>query len=82
MSVCQSCGASVTWVLTEATGKRMPLDPEPVDNGNLQIVASRSGGPVVRYVGQTPKGYVAAKDGPRYVSHFVTCPNAAQHRRA
>ena len=28
MNACRSCGAPVTWTVTDA-GKRMPVDPEP-----------------------------------------------------
>jgi hypothetical protein len=79
----------VRWAITEANGKRMPIDPEPVDvhDGNLIIVEHRK---------QTRRGRVqqvpvVAVVGPleapgvrRYVSHFATCPNkeAIAARRA
>lgn len=48
----------------------IPLDPEPVPNGNLDVEV----GPVASYVQAEP-------DVVRYVSHFATCPDAGQHRR-
>lgn len=64
---CKSCGAAVRWMMTPK-GKAIPLDPQPRDDGNLVIIGSlawKSDG--------TP--------GPRYVSHFATCPYADQHRK-
>lgn len=80
MSDCRSCGAAVRWVET-AAGKRMPLDPEPVDGGNVelrQVMLDRQRHTiaVVHPVGQP----ALDEQGPRYVSHFATCPNAAAHR--
>jgi hypothetical protein len=69
MNGCTKCPARVTWALT-ANGKRMPLDAEPVPGGNLEI---KDG--VIRYVKPEPGVR-------RYVSHFVTCPAAAQFRKA
>lgn len=68
---CRACNAEIEWVLTEG-GKRMPLDVEPRDDGNLLIVSNHGSTPVVRYV--------TAGDGNR-VSHFATCPGANEFRR-
>jgi hypothetical protein len=70
MSRCRSCNAEIIWARTES-GKAMPLDAEPTEDGNVKIV----GGFAV--VG----GLQLLDPGPRYTSHFATCPNAAQHRR-
>lgn len=69
MSVCRSCNASIRWERT-AAGKPIPLDPEPVEDGNLAL---REDGRVVNAQGCPP--------GPRYVTHFASCPNASEHRR-
>ena len=63
------------WALTEA-GKRMPLDPDPVDGGNIVLTreAESNGTPLAAYVPADP-GVM------RHVSHFATCPNADQHRK-
>lgn len=70
---CRSCGATIIWTRTEA-GKRMPIDVEPVDGGNLILKRGHGG----QYW-----AIVAADDiePTRYVSHFATCPHADQHRR-
>lgn len=71
MSTCKSCGAPVTWVLT-TKGKRMPLDAVPVATGNVTVEDGYA--TVHAAIGL----FVAP--GPRYVSHFATCPQANQHR--
>lgn len=78
-SRCKSCHASIVWCETEA-GKRMPLDAEPSLSGNTIVLGL---GPDAR----TPRVRVLsaielpASSGPRYTSHFATCPQAAEHRR-
>jgi len=70
MSVCKSCGANIWWAKTLA-GTAMPLDAEPSPEGTVIVVLGIS-----RVLG---KGEVT--DHTRYVPHFITCPNAASHRR-
>lgn len=86
MSTCSSCGASIWWALSFTTGRRMPVDAEPSPDGNVLLAESKPDGtPVVRVVGKTPPGegpdLFGAVPGPRYTSHFATCPHANQHRR-
>lgn len=76
---CRSCGAPIRWAFT-AAGKRIPLDPEPYEAGNVWVDHYESGMPVVN-VAADRRG-VPSAEALVYVSHFVTCPNAAQHRRA
>ena len=79
MSVCRSCGAPVVWAVT-VTGAMMPVDRDPVDGGNIDLVHSgdASGTPTAHVLSESqPTLY----GGDRYVSHFATCPNAAEHRR-
>ena len=70
--LCRSCGAKIIWVKTEK-GKDMPIDAEPVPDGNIVM--------------STGKAHVVKKDetfltGTKfYKSHFATCPHAAQHRK-
>ena len=77
MDKCRFCGAPVIWVQTDK-GKTMPIDPDPVEHGNLRLIP----------VGETGKVHYLKKGEleedspePRYVSHFATCPNAKQHRK-
>lgn len=66
-ATCKSCGDPIEWRQTPA-GKRIPIDPEPVEGGNLELV------------GQSIAKVVKAGTG-THVSHFATCPNASSHRR-
>jgi hypothetical protein len=77
MSTCLSCHQPVIWGITGA-GKRIPLDPEPVAEGNLAIGPEEP--PQVRYLSKD--GDQVRQSEWRGVSHFATCPNAASHRKA
>ena len=78
MSDCRSCGQAIRWVQTEK-GRPMPLDFMPTPDGNVTIETNESGrGPVVKVWGD-PTAIPAGRQ--RFVSHFVTCPNAKEHRR-
>jgi hypothetical protein len=71
---CRSCNAPVLWVRT-TSGALMPLDAEPVENGNIALIDG---------VAHTRRGDLFEEmlpDGPRYQSHFASCPNAAKHRK-
>jgi len=78
MATCTSCQAEIRWAVT-AAGKLMPIDPEPVEGGNLELIGERNGRPLVRY---RQPSLLEPPDGPRYRSHFASCPHAGQHRRA
>jgi len=80
MTTCRSCGAEILWVRTEKE-RRMPLDRQPVDD-------STPGGTFVLRDTGSPEGPLAISATPAqlpgevyYVSHFATCPHAAEHRR-
>lgn len=64
---CSSCGADIVWGRTVGN-KRMPLDAKPLQGFDLETDGPLAGttGPLTAF----------------YVSHFATCPNAAQHRRS
>lgn len=68
-ATCDDCGARVVYVIMTATSKRMPVDPIPVDDGNV----------CGRLIGNNLHGYVVSKDHPaalpytRYAAHFATC---------
>ena len=51
----------------------MPVDADPVEDGNLQVDWERGDAHVL------PRH--SDYSGPRYNSHFLTCPNAKQHRK-
>lgn len=79
---CRSCGAEIIWVLTQK-GKRMPIDAEPREDGNIEIVKRDPGEPpLVRYLTGSEDTLPGFDLPDRYVSHFATCPHADQHRKA
>ena len=66
---CRGCEARVLWAHTGA--RLMPVDPLPVDNGNVEL--SEVGGQLVAKV-------VAVGPG-KFQSHFVTCKQAERFRK-
>lgn len=66
---CELCRARIVFVTMTATDKRVPVDPIPVDDGNI----------CARLNGKRLEGYAVSKDHPaeriytRYASHFATC---------
>jgi len=75
METCRSCGKPIKWVVTQKN-KRMPIDPQPVEGGNIEL--HNQGEylpPLAVYHSLAPAGVKL------YVSHFATCPNAAKHRK-
>lgn len=70
---CRDCGVDILWVRT-ANGRLMPLDAEPVADGNLVLV---NGVPTLI------RGDLSetVPEGPRYKSHFVTCIHADKFRK-
>ena len=72
---CRSCSASIRWALT-TKGRRIPLDPDPVPDGNLVLVDGVAYSlPALATL--RPELEVPAE---RFVSHFATCPQAGDHR--
>lgn len=76
MSTCLSCRKPVIWGITDA-GKRIPVDPDPVADGNLAIGPENP--PRVRYL---QKDDTTRPSEWRGVSHFATCPDAGKHRKS
>lgn len=73
---CSSCGADVFWRTTPA-GRSIPIDPEPVIGGNIELEGLNACRFLKRdevYEHRTAGVYV-------YRSHFASCPDAVQHRR-
>lgn len=77
-AVCKSCKARIRWAVTE-TGRRMPLDPVGVADGNVWVLRFEGGTPIVA-VARKPDD-VPSSEPTRYRSHFSTCPEAASWRK-
>lgn len=89
---CSSCNAPIRWAITQA-GKRMPLNPSPVQGGNVFVTGWQdddghpldpSKGGISRatpLIGVGKAASARAVTPYAYVAHFVTCKNAARHRK-
>lgn len=75
-ATCAGCGAPIRWVITLGD-KRMPIDPEPHEDGNV-VPRKLSDG---RIRAQVLTGENLPAQEPAYRSHFVTCPKAPDFRR-
>lgn len=69
MSQCRSCGKPIIWTVTAVAGRAMPLDAQPVENGNIII---RDG--IACVSKEKAEGELM------YISHFATCIYAKRHR--
>lgn len=78
MATCRSCGAQILWAKTES-GRLIPLDPERRADGNLAMTGRQVRSTRQQLVPEVR--YVRAGSG-SHVTHFATCPNAAEHREA
>lgn len=74
---CRSCGREIQWASTSA-GKLIPLDAQPVADGNIAAHRDADGNLWARTL---KRGEQALEHERRGVSHFATCPHAAAHRR-
>ena len=74
MNACRSCGAPVTWTVTDA-GKRMPVDPEPHPDGNVLIAPPAQSWDPPRATVLGPLEIQAATAA-LHRAHFVTCPDS------
>lgn len=75
-SRCRLCDAPILWVTTQ-TGKKMPVDSVPVQNGTLVLTG---GGDKLFSHHATPEE--RDKGVPLYLSHFASCPNADAFRNS
>jgi hypothetical protein len=63
------------WAVTEK-GRRIPINPEPVNDGNITLQLRGSFMPPLAIV-----RFHTIVDGLRFKSHFATCKNALKHRK-
>lgn len=80
--ICRSCNARIQWAITER-GRRMPVDVQPNDAGNILLQPRVDNIPLAIYL---TAEQVAAFDGTLqrhrlYQSHFATCPDAKKWRK-
>lgn len=74
LSACRSCSAPLLWAISEK-GHRTPIDPVPPKDGTGNLRLFRRNG--VLHCEYATDRHAAEN----YLSHFVSCPAAARHRR-
>lgn len=80
MSKCKACGAEIIWIRSSKSGKMIPCDPEliPFDlTDDKERFVTESGDVICGKRLEAPEQ--ARRAG--YISHFTTCPHAAEQRR-
>lgn len=68
-ATCKSCKAAIIWCIT-GNGKKMPVDAKQNPAGNIVLE------------GEAPTAVYVDPGTGTHTSHFATCPNAAEHRKA
>lgn len=77
---CRRCDAPLVFVRTRATGKWMPLDRDPVPEGNVELRLDLAENVRVAHVlrkGEQPTPGVSL-----YMPHHATCPFVEEFRAA
>jgi hypothetical protein len=75
---CGSCTQPIIWCST-VKGRLMPVDFDPHPDGNILLHERTRLGPLAEVVAVGQDGLLPG-EALRH-SHFVTCPQADQHRR-
>lgn len=77
IAACRTCDTAIVWATT-ANGKAMPVDAEPVEDGNVELSPPPPGkrAPIATVLtGPSLLG------GPVHKPHFATCPDADSWRQ-
>jgi hypothetical protein len=78
---CRSCDARVIWSVTER-GRRMPVDYQPLEKGNLLLTYRPNLPPLAVYHTKEEIAALPALQKHRLrLSHFVTCPQRKKWRK-
>lgn len=78
---CRSCGDPLLWVTTAATGKAMPLNPEPDPAGNVVLADDLLGGASAQVLGPGEAWGARERGEDLYMPHHATCPQGKRWRR-
>lgn len=72
---CKSCGKLLIWAKSAKSGVSLPLDADPVEDGNVYLVDG---------LAHVKSGDLSEEfmQGPTYQSHFGRCPFLGRHRKA
>lgn len=79
MATCASCGADITWAISAATGKKMPVDAAPHEEGTVQLRGDRAH-VLGKHDLEARRNVPPDLRTPVYRSHFSTCPQASAWR--
>jgi hypothetical protein len=75
----QGCRAPIIWTITAATGAAMPVDEDPSPTGPF-VLEERGRDLVAHHINE--KGLVFNRRADRFTSHYATCPEASDWRKA
>jgi hypothetical protein len=78
---CTSCGAKVTWAVHVDTRRRSPIDADENEAGNVVFTHDPDLGGDPEYRVLTQAECAEELSVARYTNHFMTCPNAKQHKK-
>ena len=78
MTTCKSCGAEIRYLKT-AAGNTMPVDVEPVEDGNIIVHGENC---TIITKAEVASRVELGDATPRFKSHFATCPQATHWRKS
>lgn len=85
---CRGCNQWIQWATTPA-GKSVPVDGTAITSSQDERAIRHRKAPLYTLAegrltswGNADVAFSAARNQPLYISHFVTCPNRDQFRRA
>lgn len=81
VKACRSCKRAIIWTRTHK-GKRMPVDADPREDGNIVLREDPTGRVIAEYPGKEHATLFNDDRRPRYVSHFATCPERNDWRKS
>lgn len=82
MATCRGCGKPVIWLPNSKTAKKAPVDPDPVEGGNV-VIEGKGDARVYRVLTKkelAQGGSLFEPDPDRHTLHFATCSEAAHFR--
>jgi len=80
VEVCKSCRAPILFGKYPVTGNLIPIDAEPVDNGNMVLKWRPVAGELlITFVSSLPAEQLVGRR--RFQTHFASCPQAQLHRK-
>jgi len=81
---CKACGAEIQWIRMKISGRKMPINTEPVDvllSAGTDSFVQLDGTVIIgRKVGNAWDDDPDANVVEAYESHFATCPEGGQFR--